>query len=185
MRLAPGYVLANQDGLRISHEDLRGHIVIYNIAFTNCEGECAQGWVLMANLQDELARLQSEIPLDLVTISVDSERDTVEALQQFALQQGIDSKRWHLLTGEAEQMKYVVGDGFNTYYTTTTEGVLDLEPSLAIVDGVGILRAQYRTNLPTLAEVLRDVDLLLTEARNSKGLTRYAYEAAHLFLCYP
>jgi hypothetical protein len=29
------------------------------------------------------------------------------------------------------------------------------------------------------------MDLLLVEARNSTGLTRYAYEAAHLFLCYP
>jgi len=33
--------------------------------------------------------------------------------------------------------------------------------------------------------VLRDIALLTDEAKNSQGAARYAYEAAHLFLCYP
>ena len=185
MRLSPGYLLINQDGEQVSHENLRGHIVIYHVAYTGCGDACAQSWSLMMALQRELARLQSEFPIDLVTISIDPAQDTPETLRRFVASQQIDSDRWHLLTGDPEQLKYVVGGGFNTYYTTDENGVLKLEPSLSIVDGLGILRAAYRADLPSVETLLRDIDLLLDEARNSEGLARYAYEAAHLFLCYP
>jgi protein SCO1 len=185
IRLAPGYLLINQNGERVSHENLRGHIVIYNMAFTGCGDSCADSWSLMASLQDQLSHIPTEIPIDLVTISVDPERDTPEALRDFAQSQGIDTTRWHLLTGDAVHLKMVVGGGMDTYYATDASGALTVEPSLLIVDGVGILRRHYRLSLPTQAEVLRDVDLLLTEAINSTGITRYAYEAAHLFVCYP
>lgn len=185
IRLAPGYLLINQNGERVSHENLRGHIVIYNMAFTSCGEACADSWALMASLQDQLARIPTEIPIDLVTISVDPERDTPAVLRDFAQSQGIDTARWHLLTGDADHLKMVVGAGMDTYYAANADGTLKVEPSILIVDGVGILRRHYRLNLPTEAEVLRDVDLLLTEAINSTGITRYAYEAAHLFVCYP
>lgn len=185
IRLAPGYLLINQNGERVSHEDLRGHIVIYNVAFTGCAEGCADAWALMAGIQAQLAHVSTDVPVDLVTISVDPERDTPETLRAFAQSQGIDTAHWHLLTGDADHLKMVVGAGMDTYYATDADGVLTVEPSLLIVDGVGILRRHYRLALPTQAEVLRDLDLLLTEARNSTGITRYAYEAAHLFVCYP
>ncbi|MBX2997714.1 MAG: SCO family protein [Caldilineaceae bacterium] len=185
IRLAPGYLLINQNGDRVSHENLRGHIVIYNMAFTHCGEECADSWALMAGIQEQLSRIPTEIPIDLVTISVDPERDTPEALRDFARAQGIDTTRWHLLTGDADHVKMVVGAGMDTYYAADASRTLKVEPSILIVDGVGILRRHYRLTLPTQAEVLRDLDLLLTEAINSTGITRYAYEAAHLFVCYP
>ncbi|MEZ4637062.1 MAG: SCO family protein [Caldilineaceae bacterium] len=183
IRLAPGYVLINQDGERVSHENLRGHIVFYQAAFTDCGAPCDASWALMADLQRELATLDSEIPIDLVTISVDP-ADTPETLLAYAEENGVDTSRWHLLTGDPDQIKYMVGGGFYTYYTVEGDEV-KLEPSLMIVDGLGILRAEYRRGMPTIGDALRDIDLLLTEARNSEGITKYAYEAAHLFLCYP
>lgn len=183
IRLAPGYMLVNQDGERVSHETLRGHIVLYNMVFTDCGEVCDESWALMADLQRELATLNSEIPIDLVTISVDP-ADTPERLRAYADAKGVDTNRWHLLTGDPEQIKYVVGAGFYTYYTVEADSV-KLEPSLMVVDGVGILRAEYRRGIPSVSIALRDIDLLLTEARNSTGITKYAYEAAHLFLCYP
>jgi protein SCO1 len=183
IRLAPGYALVNQDGARVSQDHFLGQIVIYNVAYTNCQDECAESWALMASMQRELAQIETEFPVTLVTISVDP-NDTPETLSRFAADYGIDLERWHLLTGDPEHLKYVVGAGFNTYYTYDSNGNLYLEPSVALVDGVGILRAVHRS-LPSAATLVRDMDLLLVEARNSTGLTRYAYEAAHLFLCYP
>ncbi|MBI1295132.1 SCO family protein [bacterium] len=183
IRLAPGYLLVNQDGVRMSHEDLRGHIVLYNTAFTDCGETCTASWALMADLQREIGALNSEIPIDLVTISVDP-ADTPERLSAYAQANGVDTTRWHLLTGDPDQLKYIVGAGMTTYYTVEEDKVT-LEPSMIIVDGVGILRAEYRRGVPSLSEAMRDIDLLLTEARNSTGITKYAYEAAHLFLCYP
>jgi hypothetical protein len=53
------------------------------------------------------------------------------------------------------------------------------------VDSAGLIRAQYRTATPALATLQRDIELVASEAHNSQGALRYAYEAAHLFLCSP
>jgi protein SCO1 len=183
IRLAPGYALVNQAGARVSQDSFLGQIVIYNVATITCDGPCAESWTLMASLHRELAQMETDFPVTLVTLSVDP-ADRPERLSHFAAQQGVDLERWHLLSGDPDHLKYVVGGGFNTYYTHES-GALHLEPSVTIVDGLGIVRASYRANLPSIETLLRDIDLLLVEARNSTGLTRYAYEAAHLFLCYP
>jgi len=54
-----------------------------------------------------------------------------------------------------------------------------------LVDGLGIMRAEYRTGAPAPELIARDVNLLVKEAANSDGIARLGYEAAHLFLCYP
>ena len=70
------------------------------------------------------------------------------------------------------------------YYGPSDDGGFDYDPAMMLVDGWGILRAEYRTPTPKLETVVRDVRLLIDEAENSEGVARYAYEAAHLFLCY-
>ena len=56
-----------------------------------------------------------------------------------------------------------------------------------LVDGNGVLRGDYRYQ--TLADdadkLVRHIGLLGAEIRNSDGASAVAYEAAHLFLCYP
>lgn len=141
----------------------------------------------MADVAAQLAP-QSDIPVELVTIAVDGPANgpahSPDALRAYALHKGIEPSR-RLLGGEAQQVKLVVGGGFNTFYENDSNGQLQIDPALMLVDGLGILRAEYRGRSLSTKNILRDIDLLTQEARNSTGLTRYAYEAAHLFLCYP
>ena len=65
------------------------------------------------------------------------------------------------------------------------DGTFKFDPAFILVDGWGIMRAEYRTAAPEVDLIMRDIDLVTTEARNSTGAARYAYEAAHLFVCYP
>ena len=48
-----------------------------------------------------------------------------------------------------------------------------------------MMRAEYRTDAPDIDIILRDMGLLAAEVDNSEGIYRFAYEAAHLFSCYP
>ena len=59
------------------------------------------------------------------------------------------------------------------------------DPRIVLVDGWGTLRAEYRVTQPDMEIIARDLRLLTEEAQNSEGTARLAYEAAHLFLCYP
>ncbi|HXF61007.1 MAG TPA: hypothetical protein VNK95_05280, partial [Caldilineaceae bacterium] len=95
------------------------------------------------------------------------------------------SDRWRFITGKPEQLKTVIGGGFGVYYNRNDDGSYTFDPVFVLVDGWGIQRAVYRTPTPDPAILARDVGLLVREAQNSRGINRYAYEAAHLFLCYP
>ena len=52
------------------------------------------------------------------------------------------------------------------------------------MDGWGIIRAQYRNEIPTPEHVLKHIEVIQEVARNSKGVAKMGYEAAHQFLCY-
>lgn len=183
--LAPGFRLTDQTGAQLSNEDLRGSIILYNFTYTGCQDSCPQTSAVMAQVQARLDELNTgDIPVRLVTISLDPENDTAEQLAVYAAQVGADPAVWQFVTGAPVQIKSVVGGGFSVYYTTREDGIR-FDPAFTLVDGAGLWRAEYRTAVPDIDIILRDINLLAEEAQHADGPSRLAYEAAHLFLCYP
>lgn len=184
--LGPGFSFVDQAGERLTNEDLRGHLVLYTFTYTGCQGDCPQTSRTLQLVQAQLDQINTRgLPVDLVTISFDPARDTPQQLAAFAHQVGADLTNWHFVTGEPAALKNVIGSSFGFYYNQAADGVFSFDPAFVLVDGVGIVRAKYRTAELDLALVQRDLELIATEARNSQGAGRLAYEAAHLFLCYP
>ncbi|MCL4264304.1 MAG: SCO family protein [Anaerolineae bacterium] len=183
--LAPGFRLTDQTGAQLSNEDLRGSITLYNFTYTGCQGDCPQTSNIMAQMQARLDELNTgDIPVRLVTISLDPENDTPEQLAVYAALVGADPAVWQFVTGSPVQIKSVVGGGFSVYYTTREDSIR-FDPAFMLVDGAGLWRAEYRTAVPDIDIILRDINLLAEEAQHADGPARLAYEAAHLFLCYP
>lgn len=184
--LAPGYTLVDQNGDQVTSEDMRGRIVLYDMTYTRCEEGCVSTTPIM---QAVLARLDEidagDIPITLATISVDAARDTPETLQAYAAEVNPDGADWRFLTGDPKRLKWVVGGGFGVYYKADDTAEMRLDPAFMLVDGAGLLRGEYRTAVPEVDILLRDIRLIVEEAQNSEGSARVAYEAAHLFLCYP
>jgi len=185
IRLAPGFLLTDAYGGRLTNEDMRGRLTLYNFTRTRCEAPCPQTSQVMQAVQARLGEIETDLPIELVTISLDPEYDTPAALQAYAQKWQADPQRWHLVTGDAERLKWIVGGGFGVYYAFKEDGRFTFDPAFMLVDGAGILRAEYRTASPDVDRILRDLRLVVQEVENSTGAARYAYEAAHLFLCYP
>ena len=193
IRLAPGYSMTNQQGQRVTSDDLRGSLALYSFTYTRCQAPaCPQTAADLRALRARLARADlSGIPFALVTITVDPEYDTPEALAAFAesyQDAALDeSIAWHFLRGDPDRTKLVVGGGFGVYYGAEdgADAPITLEPRHVLVDGWGIIRAEYRDTWLDVDRVLDDVEFLIDETRNSAGAARVAYEAAHLFRCYP
>lgn len=184
--LAPGFAFTDQDGNRLTSEDLRGSLVLYNFTYTRCADPCPETSTAFGQLQAALAEVDTgDIPLEFVTISFDPEHDTPAVLRAYADELGADTSTWHFVTGEPSQLKTVIGGGFSTFYEERADGSFEFTPGFALVDGWGILRATYRTATPDPERFRRDLGLIIQEVRNSEGVNRYAYEAAHLFMCYP
>ncbi len=186
MALGPGFSFVDQAGARLTNEDLRGHLVLYTFTYTECRANCPQTSYTLQRVQERLTQINTRgLPVDLVTISFDPARDTPQQLLAFARQLGADLAHWHFVTGEPTALKNVIGSSFGIYYTQADDGAFTFDPAFVLVDGTGIIRAKYRTANLDLAIVQRDLELIATEAQHSQGAARLAYEAAHLFLCYP
>lgn len=185
--LAPGFSLVDQDGERLTSEDLRGSVVLYTISYTGCSEPCPQTAPVMKAVQDRLGEVVGidDVPVRLVTISIDPERDVPEVLREAAAAAGAVEGIWSFATGEPAVLKNVVGGGFEVFYEERDDGGFQFDPAFFLVDGWGILRAEYRYGIPGVDGLLRDIGLVVKEARAATGTARLAYEAAHLFACYP
>lgn len=188
IRLAPGFSLIDQNGQRLTNEDLRGQFVLYDFSYTRCPAPCGGLNETMRQIQDQLAEVAlGGIPVALVTISFDPEYDTPEVLRAYAESVGADPEIWRFATtADPDLLKYVIGGGFESFYEANEDGSFTFDPAFVLVDGWGIIRGEYhyQTQTPDSERILRHLSVLAEEVQNSQGASSVAYEAAHYFLCY-
>jgi len=188
IRLAPGFALRTADGSLLTSESLRGRFVLYSFTYAGCQAHtCPDTDAIMGTVQARLpAGRIGEVPLSLVTIVLDPENATPPALRAYADRVGADPAVWHFVTGDPTTLKTVVGAGFEVFYEPQADGSYALSPAMFLVDGWGVIRAVYRPVIhpPAADRILQHLQVLEREVRNSRGVARLGYEAAHLFLCY-
>lgn len=89
-------VWKNETGKKMMLNELKGKKQIMAMVFTSCTYACP----LIVN---DMKKIESQIKSDDVNfllISIDPRRDTPEVLLQYARNNKLDMKRWHLLTGD-------------------------------------------------------------------------------------
>ena len=97
----------NGNKLRFYSDVLRNRVVLISFIFTNCEYACPmQAQKLKQTRALMVPAIKDEVWF--VTLSVDPERDTPEAMKQFAEKQGLDESRWLFLTGTKQNVDFLV-----------------------------------------------------------------------------
>lgn len=88
--------LVNQNGQYISEATFNGKIYVADFFFTSCPGICPK-------MTDNMGVLQEAFLADddvlLLSHSVTPERDSVAVLKRYAVEKGVVSDKWHLVTG--------------------------------------------------------------------------------------
>ncbi|MBP6176885.1 MAG: SCO family protein [Anaerolineales bacterium] len=188
MQLSPAFNLTDQDNEQLTSEELRGKFILYTFTYTNCPEPC---YNIDETMQEVQARLNEVdlggVDVSFVTISIDPDRDTPEVLNAYAKSLGADVSRWQFAsTTNKTLLKTIISSGFETYYEDKGNGDFAFDPAYVLVDGWGIVRAEYRyqTEVSSADRILRHLGVLAEEVQNSDGTSKLAYEAAHLFLCY-
>ncbi|WP_077622184.1 SCO family protein [Sediminibacillus massiliensis] len=87
----------NQDGEKVTKEDLDGEFWVADLIFTNCDSVCPPMTANMARLQEKLE--QEGLDVRLVSFSIDPENDKPEVLKQYSAERGGKFDNWDLLTG--------------------------------------------------------------------------------------
>lgn len=91
------FSFTTQDHGTLQLDDLKGEWWIADFIFTNCTTVCLPMTANMSYLQDRL--VEENIPVQLVSFTVDPERDKPEVLKQYAEQHHANFTNWHFLTG--------------------------------------------------------------------------------------
>lgn len=101
--------LLTQDGERVRFysDVLRDQVVLINFIFTHCEGACPMLTHRLTQVRDLMGSEEAQ-RVRFVSISIDPERDTPEALKAFSQEQRADDENWWFLTGEPDHVHQVV-----------------------------------------------------------------------------
>ncbi len=191
IELAPGYVLVDQRGGQYTSESGRGSVTLYSFAPLDCGSRCEAADATLAQV---LQRVEAEVDLGdvgfrVVTIALDPVDGDPSALAAAATRSGADGERWRWIGGSGERVRTLVGSGFHrsTGAGVGPAGGTTFDPGFVLVDGNGVIRGdyRYRTTAPDADKLVGNLQVLASEIRNAHGAASMAYEAAHLFLCYP
>ena len=97
----------NGNKLRFYSDVLKDRVVLINFIFTNCQDYCP---MVTQKLIQARGQMVESVKDDIwfVSISVDPDRDTPEAMKEFASKQKVDESRWIFLTGNKQNLDFIV-----------------------------------------------------------------------------
>lgn len=157
------FALFNQDGNIITQDSLLGSPFIANFFFTTCPGICPRLTSHFSFLQQEL----KDKPVRLVSHSVMPKHDTVPVLKTYAESNGVISGKWHLLTGNKEQLYHLARHSYfadEDFKKTQSEETFIHTENVYLLDKSGRIRGVYNgTILLEMKRLLRHLDVLLKE----------------------
>jgi protein SCO1 len=143
------FTLTRENGQSYGKKDLQGQVWVAAFMFTRCPTVCPRITQRMREVQS--AAQKKQIPLTLVSFSVDPEYDTPEILTRYAAAQSVDLANWRFLTGNYELIQKTAEQGFKL----ALEGKADAAAEhygishgshLVLVDGQARIRGYYRSS---------------------------------------
>jgi len=152
----PAFSFTNQDGETITEKNVADKICVSNFIFTRCGSICP---VMTANMSILQQKYKNDRDIILLSHSVTPKMDSVPVLKKYAEANGIISGKWHLLTGDEDQVyalakkQYFAGDTIG-YYQTGNE-FLHTE-NFILVDKHHRIRGVYNGTLSLEMERLMD-----------------------------
>lgn len=160
--IAP-FSLTDQDGQSVTGESLKGKVYVADFFFSTCPGICPKMTSSMSIAQDSFL---SNNDIKLISFSVTPNTDSVEVLKAYAERYGVQSGKWHLLTGDRN---LIYGLGRKSYFVEedlgiekTNEDFLHTE-NFVLIDRDGHIRGIYNgLNRSSISQLIKDAKLLLT-----------------------
>lgn len=138
----PDFEFINQEGKTISNKNYEGKVFVVEFFFSTCPTICPIMNQKMLVLQDVFF---GNPEFGIASISITPEIDTPEILREYAKNNGITHKNWHLLTGKSEEIVYDLSNkGFKLYAGKGDEDHGGFEHSglFALVDKDGFIRSR-------------------------------------------
>ncbi len=158
----PYFEFFNQYGQKISQKDFENRIYIADFFFTSCPTICP---AMAGNKAQIQQAFRSDPRVLILSHSIDTDSDSIPRLKEYAEQVGALKNKWHLVTGERNDIYGIA----RQYYVTAQQSDFDNETyihdgNFILIDGEKHIRGIYDgTDLASTHILIRDIKGLLTE----------------------
>lgn len=158
----PDFKFMDQDSQWITNKTFEGEVYIADFFFIHCPTICPK---VKANGLRIYEKFKNEPRLTLLSHSIDTRNDSVPALRQHAQKLGIESSRWHLVTGQKDEIYSIADDYFSVAIENPeAPGGFDHSGRLILVDRNRHVRSFCDgTDAKEVDRFMKDVELLLQE----------------------
>jgi protein SCO1/2 len=165
----PDFAFVNQLGDTVTQDDFADKVYVANFFFTACPSTCPP---MMENLTKVQKAFKQNDRVALLSHTVDPKRDTVEALQEYAEEYGVNADQWDLVTGNKTPLYNMARNGYD---------VVSLEGSgrgpagfvhsskVILVDRQQRIRGYYDgTEESAIDRLIKDIRFLLKKSKNKQ-----------------
>ena len=146
----PEFSLLDQDAKPFTRSTMTGTIWVTDFIFTRCPDICPTLSSRLATLQPQITDHSGELPIKLLSFSVDPTYDTPEVLTSYGAQFQAMPEHWRFLTGEEPQV-YATIEGFKQVVDIQREAGLEIPDILhsqkfVLIDADGDIRGFYSSD---------------------------------------
>jgi protein SCO1/2 len=173
------FKFVNQEGDTITNTIMKGKVAVVEFFFTTCMGICP---IMNENMTKVYQTFKNNDDVVILSHTVDPKRDSVSALKAYSQRFDVDSKRWHFLTGDKRSL---YDQAYYSYMVSAIENRTDnVEEEFVhsnmfiLVDQHGRIRLHLQkengnqgydgTNEASVAQLIKDIQYLLTEEKDGK-----------------
>lgn len=157
------FSLINQNGATITQDSYKDKIYVADFFFTTCQTICPI-------MTDHMVKIQSQILDDdevmLLSHTVTPDIDSVEQLKRYAIEKGVDDKKWNLVTGDKKQIYDLARKSYMAVKTFGNGDQYDMihTENFMLIDKKRQIRGYYDGTKPEdIDRLLNDIKILKKE----------------------
>jgi protein SCO1 len=165
--IAP-FQFVDQDSAFITKETVNGKIYVADFFFTSCRTICPIMKTQMLRVYEVTKNMDDVV---LLSHTIDPEYDTVALLHDFAERLGVESSKWHFVTGQKDSI-YKIAQ--TSYFATAMEDKTEPDGfihsgAFLLIDRKGHIRAKYDgTKEVEVNKLIADIKRLRREGLSDK-----------------
>lgn len=163
--IAP-FAFLDQDSVWVTNETFRDNIYVADFFFTTCRTICP----IMKKQMLRVYEATAEMPdVKILSHTIDPEYDTIALLHDFAERLGVESKRWHFVTGVKDSI-YKIAQ--TSYFATAMEDKTEPDGfihsgAFLLIDKKQRIRGKYDgTKEEDVNRLIIDIKKLRSEGEN-------------------
>lgn len=161
-RIAP-FQFVDQDSATVTNETFKNKIYVADFFFTTCRTICP---IMKTQMLRVYEQVKDDSSVLLLSHTIDPEYDTVALLRDFAVRLGVESGKWHFVTGVKDSI-YKIAQ--TSYFSTALEDSTEPDGfihsgAFLLIDRQGRIRGKYDGTVPAdVDQLIRDIEDLKRE----------------------